>query len=205
MLTYTPHPLKSQVLVGDSILKGKDTMWGPAAINKYLDEFSGQHLDNYAVIGSSMHDGWVKSVPEIYQDMHNDRAANMPQTVVLNGGGNDVISVRNDCWAYNDKCRKQIDSAMDIASGLMDKMAADGVQHVVYLGWYYVANMTAPVDYGSERLKTVCAAAPLDCHVADVRNVTIVTGFDGIHPNDAGYKQLAWRIWETKNAYNIPF
>lgn len=54
------------------------------------------------------------------------------------GGGNDVISLRDDCVKFNDACRAQIDGAMAIAGGLLDRMQAEGVQHVLYLGFYKV-------------------------------------------------------------------
>ncbi|TFJ84043.1 hypothetical protein NSK_005138 [Nannochloropsis salina CCMP1776] len=196
--------MSSTVLVGDSIMAGRDGVWGIGAINKYLNQFSGQKLDNYALIGSSLHDGWVKSVPQVYGDMRKKTAPAVPTTVVLNGGGNDVITVRDDCWAFNDKCRKQIDEAMDIAEKLLLCMHDDGVEHVIYLGFYYAFNMTEAVDYGMEGIKRVCEGAPIDCHVADARNLSIPTGWDGIHPLDEGYKRLSTRIWEVKEANNIP-
>ena len=57
---------------------------------------------------------------------------------VKKGGGNDVISLRDDCVKFNDACRAQIDGAMAIAGGLLDRMQAEGVQHVLYLGFYKV-------------------------------------------------------------------
>ncbi|KAM3570790.1 hypothetical protein VYU27_007158 [Nannochloropsis oceanica] len=193
------------VLIGDSILASSDTQGGLGAINKYLNEFSGQKLNNYAKIGSSLHDGRVKSIPQLYQDMRTQTAPAVPSTIVLNGGGNDVISVRDDCWAFNDKCQLQIDSAMEIAEDLMLRMHDDGVQHIIYLGFYYAFNMTQAVDYGTERVKRVCRDAAIDCFVADVRDLDVVVGPDGLHPDDAGYRHLADRIWETKQEYNIPF
>ena len=182
LLLPPPSPSPQKVLVGDSILAGRDALWGLGAINKYLNEFSGQILDNYAKIGSSLHDGWVTSVPQLYTDMRTKTAPAVPTTIVLNGGGNDVISVRDDCWAFNDKCRLQIDSAMEIAERLILRMHDDGVQHIIYLGFYYAFNMTQAADYGTESLKRVCGAAAVDCHVADVRNLNIVVGWDGMHP-----------------------
>ena len=172
------------MLVGDSILAGRDALWGLGAINKYLNEFSGQKLDNYAKIGSSLHEGWVTSVPQLYTDMRTKTAPQVPTTIVLNGGGNDVISVRDDCWAFNDKCRLQIDSAMEIAEKLILRMHDDGVQHIIYLGFYYAFNMTQAADYGTESLKRVCGAAAIDSHVEDERTLDIVVGWDPMHPGE---------------------
>jgi hypothetical protein len=79
-----------EVLIGDSILASRDILGGLGAINEYLNEFPGQELNNYAKIGSSLHGGQVKSVPQLYQDMRTKTAPAVPSTIVLNGGGNDV-------------------------------------------------------------------------------------------------------------------
>lgn len=116
----------------------------------------------------------------------------------------------------------------------MLRMHDDGVQNIIYLGFYYAFNMTQAVDYGTETVKKVCRDAAIHCLVADVRHLDIVVGSDGMHPgmdlcvvllfspgrpisllfnltyhlispDDAGYRQLANRIWETKQEYNVPF
>jgi hypothetical protein len=56
-----------QVVIGDSIMAGKDAMWGPPQISQRLEELSGQQIENHALIGSSLHEcvgvfgcvGWV--------------------------------------------------------------------------------------------------------------------------------------------------
>jgi lysophospholipase L1-like esterase len=188
-------------------MAGRDGIgWGTPAINLYLDHQMGwgAHIQNYALVGSSLHEGWVKSIPTLYRDMIDKTKPTVPTTVLMNGGGNDVITARNDCFAFNDGCRRQVDSAMDIAKQLLLRMSQDGVQHVIYLGFYYVKGMQPVADYGTMRLQEICGSAPLDCHVADVRDLNITTGWDGVHPTQAGYEALARRLWDVKNTYNIP-
>lgn len=69
---------------------------------------------------------------------HNDTL-----TTPTAGGGNDVITVRDDCVKFNDRCKAQIDDAMLIAGDLLDKMQREGVQHVLYLGFYKVCSVVA--------------------------------------------------------------
>jgi len=45
-----------QVVIGDSIMAGKDAMWGPPQISQRLEELSGQKIENHALIGSSLHE-----------------------------------------------------------------------------------------------------------------------------------------------------
>ena len=158
----TTHP---QVVIGDSIMAGREAMWGPPQISGRLEELSGQKIENHAIIGASLHEcvlglsnwycvrvgwmankqssvcthdrGWVKSIPQLYAEL--DKQTNGPVTTcIMNGGGNDVITFRDDCVKFNDACKYQIDGAMAIAGELLDKMQQEGVQHVLYLGFYKV-------------------------------------------------------------------
>ena len=66
------------------------------------------------------------------------------------GGGNDVFSIRDDCIKFNDACKYQIDSAMEIAGTLLNRMKTDGVKHVIYLGFYQINRFEQVAEYGSE-------------------------------------------------------
>lgn len=46
----------------------------------------------------------------------------VPTTVIMDGGGNDVISVRSDCEAFNGNCVRQIDEAVSIGKELLDTL-----------------------------------------------------------------------------------
>jgi hypothetical protein len=50
----------------------------------------------------------------------------MPTTVIMDGGGNDVISVRSDCEAFNDNCLRQVDEAVSIGKGLLEQLHKEG-------------------------------------------------------------------------------
>jgi lysophospholipase L1-like esterase len=62
------------------------------------------------------------------------------------------------------------------------------------------------VEYGAERAKATCEASKAHCVFVDVREAQIpTTNWDHIHPTWDGYRALADKIWEVKNANNIPF
>jgi hypothetical protein len=42
--------------------------------------------------------------------------------------------------------------------------------------------MDSAVDYGADRLRAMCAAAPLDCQFVDMRGVSMPISGDRIHP-----------------------
>lgn len=50
------HACVQQVVIGDSILAGKDAMWGPPQISARLEELSGQKIENHAMIGAGLHE-----------------------------------------------------------------------------------------------------------------------------------------------------
>ena len=76
--------VSSQKMFGDSILASS------TPIQKDLENHIHKSLKNYATIGSSLQDGWVISIPEQY----NKNKLPIPKTIIMDGGGNDVFSIR---------------------------------------------------------------------------------------------------------------
>ena len=83
-------------------------------------------------------------------------------------------------------------------------MDADGVDNVIYLGYYYTKNglflldsMEEAVDYGDMRLSQACSNSAVDCQFIDprssIRDSNII--IDGIHPNTDGSRKLANLVW----------
>ncbi len=52
-----------------------------------LQEWAGHSIENIAIVGSSLHEGWTKSIPQEYAEL--DKTV-MPTTIIMDGGGNDV-------------------------------------------------------------------------------------------------------------------
>jgi hypothetical protein len=95
-----------------------------------------------------LEDGLVQSIPDQYASISKDP---VPMTVIMDGGGNDVLSVLDDCLAFNNRCRQKIDKALDIAENLLKQMDKDGVAHVIYMGPFYLPGLKKAVNYGTNR------------------------------------------------------
>ena len=84
---------------------------------------------------------------------------------------------------------------------LLNTMAADDVQHVIYLGYYYPkglqANLARAVDYGDARLADACRNTWVNCTFVDPRPHISRSDIiiDGIHPATSGSRKLADLIW----------
>lgn len=179
---------------GDSILASNTPIVGD------LETWSGVRIRNHATIGAGYQPGWVESIPQEYE-RHRDP---IPSTVILDGGGNDINSIRNECLAFSMVCVDTIDRVIGIIKELMSKMRTDGVQSILYSGFYHIPGFDKTIDYAVLRLQEVCR--PEDaCYFVDLRNVTVHLGWDGMHPVTESYHDIAKRIWETATNYNITF
>lgn len=166
-------------------------------------------LENFARIGAGMRDGWVEAIPAIYEA--NRRRPPLPPatTIVLDGGGNDVNSVRQDCVggpgeSLTQACADTLDAVAALVHGLVRQMREDGTKHVLYMGFFYLKGFEAAVDYGNERVLDFCQPSN-HCFFVDLRNVTVSVGWDGMHPTPESYHDIAQAIWDTKLRYDVPF
>ena len=199
------------VIIGDSMFWSGFLFFGgqPSPLSKWLETWSGHPIENHALVGASLEDGWVKSIAAQYRDLK--KQPNMT-TLIMDGGGNDVISHRNDCEQWNQACRDMVDHSMGIAKNILNEAYTDGVSHVLYLGFYYLQGLEKAADYADAKMAILCAEAPVSCFFIDPRyNATTGTGLqtpqmlggDGIHPTPEGYKVLAQMIWDTALHQNI--
>lgn len=199
------------VIIGDSMFWSGMPFWGgqPSPLSKWLETWAGHSIENHALVGASLEDGWVKSIRAQYHDLN--KQPNIT-TLIMDGGGNDVISHRNDCEQWNQACRDMVDRSMGIAASILDDAHKDGISDVIYLGFYYLKGLENAADYADTKMRTVCSDAPVECYFVDPRyNATTGTGLktpdmlggDGIHPTQEGYKVLAQLIWDTVVFHNI--
>lgn len=191
------------VMIGNSMFAGVGEEGnGGSRVQEDLEDYAGHPIENKAIVGSSLHEGWTKSIPSQYADL--DKSP-VPTTILMDGGGNDVISKRQDCEAFNDHCRAQITEAVHIGADLLAQMHTDGVAHVIWMGFFYIPGLEQAVNFGTDVIRKICHEAKIDCHVADLRDLEIPRGWDGIHPTSPeGYQLLADRIWEVKLAHDLP-
>ncbi|HYX32907.1 MAG TPA: SGNH/GDSL hydrolase family protein [Oligoflexus sp.] len=177
------------IIIGDSIfaLNG--------VINSELEEISSLDIDSYARNGAIM-SGIVRQ----YQQA---RANGIARTVIMNGGGNDVLANMGNCRAFNQTCINVIEKATSQGLDLVNQMEADGVERIFFLGYYYTTSLASglekAVDYAMSRAATLCENTTVRCEVVDTRDIMQGSGnlsWDGIHPSRTGSIKMAQLLWE---------
>lgn len=201
------------VTVGDSIfaLSG--------VLQDELERKAGQTFRRYTVSGSELTGGALAtSVADQYQTARSDNPD--IDTIVMDGGGNDILLPAIVFDPYNcktqwyqfgrlsSKCKRFVDDIYVEGVDLLNTMAADGVDDVIFLGYYYTKNalllldsLEEAIDYGDMRLSQACSFSTANCQFVDprafIRDRNII--IDGIHPTDEGSKILANLIWPRLN------
>lgn len=176
-----------------------DSLFAPSSpIHKLMETYSNRPIDNFATVGSSFEQGWVISIADEYKTHKN----NSTRTILMDGGGNDVFSMRSECSRFTETCKNMLFEISNLFGNLTRTMKEDGVQNIIYTGVYYLPGLSNAVDLGYELMGNVCKTED-DCYIVDLRNETISTGWDGIHPTPEGYTKIATRIWDIKLDYDI--
>lgn len=198
------------VTIGDSIfaLSGE--------LQDFLESYAGETFRRYTISGAELKGGIVAT--DIYGQYNIAKRDNPNiETIVMDGGGNDILIPSIALFdPYNCKtqwyqfgrlsstCKNFIDDIYVDAVNLLNKMNADGVDNVIYLGYYYTKNglflldsMEEAVDYGDMRLAQACRYSAANCKFVDPRSSINDSNiiFDGIHPNTEGSRKLANLIW----------
>lgn len=197
------------VFLGDSIfaLSGE--------IQENLHAWAGGTFRNYTTSGAELVGGLIApSIPEQY-DMARADDPDI-RVVVMDGAGNDILIPAvafdpYDCltqwweWGWLSRsCRNLIDDLYVDGVNELNRMAGDGVDRVVFLGYYHTKNgllwvdaLEEAIDYGDMRLAQACQNSVVDCTFVDPRSTIRdrdITA-DGVHPNSTGSRKLAELIW----------
>jgi hypothetical protein len=122
------------------------------------------------------------------------------KTVVMTGGGNDIIQVpglRDDCAANGAQCAMVLSEILDRLTQLWTEMAMDGVQDVVYV--QYSNPEGNNVDYAlpsGDGVAKRCAEVPtpLRCHPLETLDIVMGDIPDGIHPSSAAFDRLGTAV-----------
>jgi len=123
------------------------------------------------------------------------------KTVVMTGGGNDIIQVaglRDDCAAMGMQCAMVTKQIRDRLTTLWDLMAADGVQDVVYVQYSNPEGQNVDFADGMDSVKTRCAAvkAPMRCHTLETLDIVMGDIPDGIHPSAVAFDRLGVAVYD---------
>jgi hypothetical protein len=211
------------VLLGDSYVN-----WPTHAFPADLNALAAQTFRLYAVGGFSMGSGGIGLIPpELDQALAADPNI---KTVVMTGGGNDILipdllqfpqggNCKNDPNpASIPDCQKIVQKALDAATAMMKRAADAGVKDVVYFFYPHVPEGTllgglhpnAMLDYAFPKVKALCDEAysqtsgRLTCHFVDMNPV--FQGhpewfvFGDIHPNAQGSAAMAQAVWAKMKA-----
>ncbi|WP_148863698.1 SGNH/GDSL hydrolase family protein [Marinobacter fonticola] len=197
------------VTIGDSIfaLSGK--------LQDFLEDKAGQTFRQYTLSGAELTGGLLAtSVADQYRTARADNPD--IDTIVMDGGGNDILIPAIALDPYNcktqwyqfgrlsGKCKNFIDDIYVEGVNLLNDMHADGVDNVIYLGYYYTKNgiflldsMEEAVDYGDTSLSQACSFSAVRCQFVDPRSTINDADIivDGIHPNTNGSRKLADLVW----------
>jgi len=198
------------VNVGDSIfaLSGR--------IHDYLQSYAGLTFRRYSVSGAMVNSGVIPDIASQYATAKSDHA--YIKTIFMDGGGNDILipaiafdpyNCKVDWWesGLSSSCKSLIDDVYVDTVTLLNQMGKDGVQNIIFQGYYNVKNgvfgstkLLQAVDYGDKKLKEAVTNATaannyrvfIDPRPYIVNSDIII---DGIHPTDSGSKKLADLIW----------
>lgn len=205
------------VWIGDSIfaLSGEEA--------NVMEDLTGHSYRTYYVSGAQMEGGLIQTIPSQYAEaVRDDSNIN---TVIMNGGGNDVLIGANGAcdasYPYGSlswSCNNIIDTVEAVNNALWQDMIDDGVKNIINQGYYYSTDQQLWVvsDVFQERTKQEFAAMaarnpsvkmifvePKDNPYFDKSRVSLYTIIDGIHPTDAASAELANMVWDAMVANGI--
>lgn len=194
------------ISIGDSIfdLNG--------VIEDDLEANAGTTFRDYTQSGAELSGGALAtSVEQQYADA-KATDANI-NTVIMDGGGNDILIPAMTFDSYGCRTRwyrKNITSrCVDLiqdqyvnAVNLLNQMDADGVEGIVWLGYYELprgnANLTQALNLGDDLLGAACdVTSNANCFFVDPRGTVPASQVesDDIHPTVEGSHNLAAQIW----------
>ena len=122
-------------MVGDSYL----ALSGD--ITRFLTQYSGQTYRTYYVSGTQMVGGLPPAIPD---QARQGLAAGPTQTVIMTGGGNDVLIGDASCKTapLGAQCKMTVQNTLNAAKAMIDEGAAKGVKEVIYFFYPHLPGRT---------------------------------------------------------------
>jgi hypothetical protein len=183
---------KDVVTIGDSWMQLLFT-----GIQTNLVKVSGQPYRTYGFPGTRLLNG---DIPAQWDRAKRDGAD--IKTVVMTGGGNDILlGGADDCPSGGLKCQAILDGIGIALPALWQDMSEAGVQDVIHVMYSATALANHPVKNLSAldaHLKLMCAVVPppMRCHQLNTDALAMDLRIDGIHPNDAGYERIGKAVFD---------
>lgn len=208
----TGNPYEENASRMDVITLGDSIFDLNGVIEDTLESYAGETFRDYTQSGAELSGGlFATAVVDQYDDA-KATDSNI-STIVMDGGGNDILipaialdpyGCRTHWWRWNPSrsCVRLIEEQYINAVNLLNEMNSDGVDKVVWLGYYELprgnANLTKALNIGDDYLGYACeVAGNADCSFVDPRGTVPASQVesDNIHPTPAGSVNLANQIW----------
>lgn len=192
------------VIIGDSMYKSGMPFFSgyPSPLAKWLETWAGHSIENNALVGASLESGWVKSIRQQFESLSYSKPLT---TIVMDGGGNDVMSHKSDCLKFNEACQQMLQNCQQIAQSIITDARTKGVQNILYLGFYGLEGLEESAKRGNQLISEVCREKEKCYFVNPLYNATTgkglkvpeMLGSDKLHPNEEGYELLAEMLWNV--------
>ncbi|MFM2415398.1 MAG: hypothetical protein RL385_121 [Pseudomonadota bacterium] len=134
------------------------------------------------------------------------RADRNIKTVVMTGGGNDILltGAGADCETGGPNCTAKLDDVAETLDTLWAKMSTSGVQDVVHVMYAEIAVKNNPVKNlpaHLARLQTLCNShPPMRCFQLNTDSLVDRLRIDGIHPTDENYDKIGKAVFDLMTA-----
>ena len=187
------------ITIGDSWMN-----LGSTGIQQSLLKASGQKYRTYGRGGTRLLD---EVIPRQYTTAK--MADPDIKTVIMTGGGNDIIQVpglRDDCTAKGEKCAMVTGQILDRLTKLWADMAKDGVQDVVYV--QYSNPEGNNVDFAQadgDGVPKRCSEVPkpLRCHRLETLDIVMGDIPDSIHPSAVAFDRVGKAVFDLMVAQGM--
>jgi hypothetical protein len=154
---------------------------------------AGKNYRNYSLSGTRFLNGVI---PRQY----DTAKARDPKilTVIMTGGGNDILQGAYNCDTA-EGCARYIKDLTAGLNTLWTKMSADGVKDVIYIS--YSSDSGRPPPDSARPTKPppgpeICTTGPIRCHSLGTTNLVMGDLVDGIHPSRAANTRIATALLE---------
>lgn len=211
----TPPPCERADIAASEVVILGDALIELSPFTEYLEQTArengalaeGEHYRSYA---SSLMSFLAEGAFAIASQYTTSRAEGAARVVIMNGGATDML--QHPCaGALSPDC-PQVRAAVRGAEALFSRMAADGVEHVVYV-FYSDPRNDAALKEGLDTLRPLlhnaCGRSPVACHWIDLHPAfeghDDYLGPDGIVWSDAGARASSTLVWELLELRCIPW
>lgn len=191
------HAGNPPVNAGDTLIVGDSVFALSGDIRRYLEQDLDEVVDSHARSGCQMIGGNLLcsrryAIPRQYANASKTGI----DTVIFNGGGNDIQL--NSCRPSLSACMPLLNSLEAEIATLVQQMKADGIENIIFLGYYNATGQAAELREINEYSMDYKAAnyPAMGVTFIDVRdafngNEAQYIANDGIHPTAAGSRVLA--------------